>query len=77
MRTAATGRGSIPRFYCHRSKYTWHSTLCRRRHHAGEVWIHVALFIDALSAMYPGVKPVVWRSDAIPEVGLDDRFHLL
>jgi hypothetical protein len=24
-----------------------------------------------LSAMYPGVKPVVWRSDAIPQVSLD------
>jgi hypothetical protein len=66
--TTATGRGSIPRFYIVRD-LTHNITLCRRRHHASEVWI--SLSRHALSAMYPGVNPVVWRSDAIPQVGLD------
>jgi hypothetical protein len=30
--------------------------------------------LDTLSAMYPGVKSVVWWSDAIPQVGLDVDF---
>jgi hypothetical protein len=56
--------------------YTLHCTLCRRRHHASEVWI--AFFLDTLSqlhhtCMHPGVKSAVWRSDAIPQVGLDTK----
>jgi hypothetical protein len=42
--------------------------LCRRRHHASENQLFSR---HGLSAMYPGVMSVVWRSDAIHQVGLD------
>jgi hypothetical protein len=61
--------GSIPRFYCHRST---HYTV----HCAGDVCMPAGLNSSysrlGLSAMYPGVKSVVWRSDTLPRVGLDD-----
>jgi hypothetical protein len=43
-----------------------HTTLCRQHHPASEVWI--ALILDTLICH---AKSVVWRSDAIPQVGLD------
>jgi hypothetical protein len=39
--------------------YTLNCTLCRQGHHASEVWI--AHVLDTQSAMYPGVKSVVWQ----------------
>jgi hypothetical protein len=61
MRTAASGLGSMPHFYCHRST---HCTSCQRG-------LNSSYSRHALSAMYPGVKSLVSRSDAIPQVGLD------
>jgi hypothetical protein len=66
MRPAASARGRIPRFYCHRS--THYIVMCRRGLNSYSQ--------HALSAMYPGVKSVVWLSDVIPQVGLDARHAL-
>jgi hypothetical protein len=52
---------ALPRFYCHRCT-----------HHI----VHSSYSRHAQLAMYPGVMPVVWRSDTIPQVGLDARHAL-
>jgi hypothetical protein len=51
------GRFSMRRCHCHSSIH---------------YFVHCVGDVIMPCIMYPGVKPVVWRSDIIPQVGLDE-----